>query len=39
MQTQGWESDVLKVADKKDTRVYDDLYYTDLILPCVTNDK
>ena len=39
LQTQGWESDVLKVVDKIDIRVYDDQYYTDLILPCVTNDK
>ena len=39
LQTQGWELDVLKVVDKNDIRVYDDQYYTDLILPCVTNDK
>ena len=39
LHTQGWELDVQKVVDKEDIRVYDQQYFTDLLLPCVTHDK
>ena len=39
LQIQGWEMDVQKVVDKEDILVYDQQYFTDLLLPCVTHDK